>query len=157
MWAPQPSCTLLSSRQLTGGFPLNRCSAQPLLRSTVAPLNRCSAQPLLRSASLHRPGSVPLRYTTCPNTTGVLSPHCIVLCLPYLYCIHRTCLYCICTVSLLYFVVLCLYCILLYFYSITTVFVPYHYSIDPLIFRIGLYCTTNSLDPDGWGMAQLHY
>ena len=75
MWAPQPSCTLLPSRQLAGGFPLNRCSAQPLLRS----------------ASLRHPSSAQLRYTTCSNTTGVLSPHCIILYLPYLYCIHHTC------------------------------------------------------------------
>ena len=84
MWAPQPSCTLLPSRQLAGGFPLNRCSAQPLLRSTVAPLS-VSPPPELGSATLyyllqhHRSPFSSLYYTV--STVFVLySPH--------LYCIN---------------------------------------------------------------------
>ena len=54
---------------------------QEVYRSTVALLS-VSPPPELGSATL---------YTTCSNTTGVLSPHCIILYLPYLYCIHHTC------------------------------------------------------------------
>ena len=57
-------------------------------------------------------------------------PYCTVFVL-YHYCIT-------------YFIVLDLYCTLLYLYFIATVFVPYHYFIDPLIVKFGLYlyCTT---------------
>ena len=110
---------------------------QEVFRSTVAPLNRCSAQRL--SATRARLSYAILLAPT-PQESFLLT---------VLYCVYRICTVftaLVCTVFVLYHYCILLYCICTVFCCICTLSLLYlyriTYSIDPLIFRIGLYCTT---------------